>query len=387
MVINNFLPFIGGAEVQAHKLSKQLLRNGHTVNVLTSKWSGDHLPSSDTIENVKVYRVPCPFIKIGRKQIGQSFFTFCQFLYVLGKCASNYDIIHVHQALRPALAAAIAGKMFSRPTLCKIGNSGNLFDLRRYKKVYIEGQLGVKGIIKYIDAFVSISTKITHTLADFVKKEKIVSIPNGVDLVHPTFSKESRLGGKTRVISIGSLTNKKNFDLMIDAIGTLETNVKENIEVKILGDGPEREALQHQITKLNLDGTISLLGNVSDIGNHLQNSDLFMLVSKAEGMSNALLEALSFGLPVICSDVGNNAELVGISSEPEADDADIHAGRCGLIIGSVTQETIREGLEAFLALSQQAKVEMGGNASSSVKTFSIQNVALEYEKLYEYLRK
>ena len=154
MVINNYLPFVGGSEIQAHKLSKQLVSNGHTVDVLTSKSMNKDLKSLELLNNVKIIRVPSPYIKIAKYGVGQSFFTFCNFLYFLIKYLSRYDLIHVHQALRPALATAIVAELYKKPSICKIGNGGARFDLSRYQNTYFEGVVGRKLITKYISFFI-----------------------------------------------------------------------------------------------------------------------------------------------------------------------------------------------------------------------------------------
>jgi glycosyltransferase involved in cell wall biosynthesis len=386
MVINNYLPFIGGAEIQAHKLSRQLVANGNTVHVLTSKWSSEYLPSFEVIDNVNIYRLPCPYFKVGGKKVGQSFFTFCNFLIYLVKSFRKYDIVHTHQALRPALAVALASRIFHRPTLCKIGNSGKLFDLTRYQNTYFEGKSGVKCIVEYIDIFISISKIIENALKKNVSTKKIVSIPNGVDIDSNSILAKEFQTELIRVVSVGSLTAKKCFNLLIDAISDLDSKVQKRLEVKILGDGPERKALENQINNLQLNSIITLAGNVNNVSQYMRNSEVFILVSTAEGMSNSLLEALAHGLPAICSDVGNNGELIIDPSYPGmGSNVSLVSGKCGFIFEPNSVEAFKNSLISFIALAGNKKAKMSQNALEMSNQYNIVNTARSYELLYAKL--
>ena len=78
----------------------------------------------------------------------------------------------------------------------------------------------------------------------------------------------------------------------------------------ILGDGPLRSKIVDEITEYNLIGDVNLLGRVDNVEEYLKISDIFIHSSKGEGCSNAILEAMAAGLPVIASDTGGTTELV-----------------------------------------------------------------------------
>ena len=387
MVINNYLPFIGGSEIQAHKLSKQLVSNGHTVDVLTSKSMNKDLKSLELLNNVKIIRVPSPYIKIANYGVGQSFFTFCNFLYFLIKYSSIYDLIHVHQALRPALAVAIAGKLLQIPTVCKIGNGGRLFDLDRYEKIYFEGIIGRKIILKNINIFVSISQEIKKILIKNKCADKLISIPNGVEVCNGIITRTSKKSqNKTNIITVGSLTTKKNYYFIISALATLDNSVRKKIQLLILGDGPERAPLQKQAKDLDMDNTISFIGNVGNVKHYMSSSNLFILASKAEGMSNALLEAMSCGLPCICSDVGSNKKLVvGTSTHSSIKKNEFIKGSCGYIFTPDSPTGFLGALKSFLKLDSKQKKKLSENAINLSKSYDIKFIAQKYEKLYNKL--
>jgi colanic acid/amylovoran biosynthesis glycosyltransferase len=121
---------------------------------------------------------------------------------------------------------------------------------------------------------------------------------------------------KFRVINVASMTWRKAHEFALLAIRML---VDRGIPVTfdIIGDGPELQHLLFTIQDLNLQQHVRLLGKASPatVVSHLQNSDVFLLSSLSEGISNAVLEAMSCGLPVVSTDCGGMREA--ITSEVE----------------------------------------------------------------------
>jgi glycosyltransferase involved in cell wall biosynthesis len=93
----------------------------------------------------------------------------------------------------------------------------------------------------------------------------------------------------------------KYYEILIKAAAKI---IKKNIEifVLILGEGSERNMLEKLIAKLNLNNCVKMPGERKDAIYFLKGSDVFILTSKYEGLSIAMIEAMSHGLPVIASD-------------------------------------------------------------------------------------
>jgi glycosyltransferase involved in cell wall biosynthesis len=146
-----------------------------------------------------------------------------------------------------------------------------------------------------------------------VKPENCVVVRNGLDL--PAFDKamaspllaplpEGRL-----VAVIGNLWPVKGHRTLVEAVARLP---QEFADVKFVcaGEGPEREFLTARIAELGLQERIVLLGHRLDVAAILGRSTAACLCSKAEGLSNALMEAMAARLPIVATDVGGNPELV-----------------------------------------------------------------------------
>lgn len=116
---------------------------------------------------------------------------------------------------------------------------------------------------------------------------------------------------KLRVINVASLTWRKAHESALLAIRMLaDRGVPVSFE--IIGLGPCLQQLLYTIQDLNLEDHVRLLGHASpaEVLTHLQNSDVFLLSSLSEGISNAVLEAMSCGLPVVSTDCGGMREAI-----------------------------------------------------------------------------
>ncbi len=113
-------------------------------------------------------------------------------------------------------------------------------------------------------------------------------------------------GPGARFVAAGRLMHQKGFDRLIDVMATMP----EKCHLTILGDGPERGALEAQIARLNLASRVRLAGFVSEPWAHFAGADAFLLPSRWEGMANAALEALACGTRVIAApEAGGIAEI------------------------------------------------------------------------------
>ena len=183
-----------------------------------------------------------------------------------------------------------------------------------------------------VKKFVTVSEDLQRWLHEVVEipPEKILLIPNGVNTKRFGTSRnlalrqEFGIGTDEFLVGcIGRLDPVKNHAGLLRAVERLSL---EGLPVRLLivGDGPERIRLEQQIMNLSAEPRPILSGSRSDIERVYGIFDLFVLNSLAEGMSNTLLEAMASGVPIVCTAVGGNVELVsdGVSGKlvPVADD-------------------------------------------------------------------
>jgi colanic acid/amylovoran biosynthesis glycosyltransferase len=141
---------------------------------------------------------------------------------------------------------------------------------------------------------------------------------------------------KTIVISTGRLEYVKGF---VFAFLGIQRLVKEGIDVeyRIVGGGTEEEYLRFLIQRLGLENSIKLLGPLSpdNVGLELAAADIYLSSSLSEGISNAVLEAMSIGLPVISTNVGGMPEV-------------IEDGIAGLLVEPYAPEQIADAIKRYI---------------------------------------
>lgn len=107
----------------------------------------------------------------------------------------------------------------------------------------------------------------------------------------------------------GSFRPVKNHELLIRSWRKV-VDSRLGVHLAIVGQGPLENELRRQTRNLNLEGSVTFVEHTNDIPRVLKALDVFVLSSHSEGMSNALLEAMAAGLPVVATDVGGNGECV-----------------------------------------------------------------------------
>ena len=191
-----------------------------------------------------------------------------------------------------------------------------------------------RSLDRYPSAFRRYACKVGNALADritvnaeaigrFVKSEegcraeKMLLIPNGVsdDILNRTSDegrkrREHRLPSGGQVVGVvGRLAWKKGIRYLLEAAPRVLESAPDATFV-IVGDGPLREELEAQAQALGIRDRVMFLGSRRDTLELLSGFDVFVLPSVIEGMSNALLEAMAVGLPVVATSVGGNSEVV-----------------------------------------------------------------------------
>lgn len=119
------------------------------------------------------------------------------------------------------------------------------------------------------------------------------------------------LGGPIRAVGTGSLIWRKDYE---HALSALRRSIDDgaDMQLDLIGDGPDRAHLQFTIDDLDLGNRVRLLGRrqAADVAEELRQADIFLHTSCSEGISNAVLEAMATGLPVVTTDAGGMREAV-----------------------------------------------------------------------------
>ena len=190
----------------------------------------------------------------------------------------------------------------------------------------------------------------------------IECIAGGVDL--PPQSAEKRPSEALRIGFVGRLARVKNLPLLLRACAHLGGNW----QLKLVGDGPERDYLEQLASELGIQKRVHFLGarNAAGVQRQLQQMDIFVLPSLAEGMSNAALEAAAAGLPLLLGPVGGADQLVA-------------EGKNGFFISVTDESDLARRLEYF-QFNTKIIQKMGARSRQTAKEFSWERAAKHYER-------
>lgn len=140
-----------------------------------------------------------------------------------------------------------------------------------------------------------------------VPDRKVAVIGNGLDTSR--FRPGPRSSLLRRVVVVANLRGEKGHDVLLDA-AAIVVRERPDARFDIVGDGPQFAALRAQAQDLGLTHAVAFLGHSENVEDRLLGAEIFALPSRSEAMPNALLEAMSAGLPVVASGVGGIVEVV-----------------------------------------------------------------------------
>lgn len=167
---------------------------------------------------------------------------------------------------------------------------------------------------KFLRAILLPTTSYLVVQTEQIKKYYSDSIQKKCSVIYnpvsDTFFQDSQIAPQKRFISVGRLAPQKNQRMLIDAFEALH-RIYPDYSLSIFGDGPLKEELQSYIESKGLQNAVRLEGTTSDISKELLSSFAFCLTSNFEGMSNAMIEALCAGIPLISTNVSGATELLG----------------------------------------------------------------------------
>ena len=294
------------------------------------------------------------------------------------------DVIHTHNS-HPHKYGAVASLLTGTP-LVHTKHGRNWPDNPRW--VWLSRQLS-----RCTQVVVPVSMEIERIVVDIEKvpQRKVVTILNGVDTAQyggwvrhgekdcrkeaQKAQKDARSARGIRedafvIGSVGRLSAEKCYPLLVEAFAGFLKEHPAGFLV-IVGEGPERQAVEDAVREHGVGERYLLPGVRSDIAEWLRCFDVFTLTSDQEGTSITLLEAGAGGLPAVVTDVGGNGEVV----QNEKTGLVVPSGDAGAIAAAFTK----------LATDPDLTAQMGAAARERIKsTYSVDSMVDQYVQVYRH---
>jgi glycosyltransferase involved in cell wall biosynthesis len=368
---------IGGAERQVVKLARKLVENGVDVTVVTGQWKLGESKRA-VVNHIPVHRHFTfwgMFNIKGLRKFAHYTYLVTLFTYLVIH-RNNYDLIHCYSAMSSAFAVALAGKLLGKKTLARPMASGARWgDISRMRNGQsVPGSRWMLGRLRSIDRIIALNQEVVRDLEGLgVESDKIISLPNGVETDGVGRKTNYEVNSELKVTFVGRLHPQKGIEVLLLALkNVLESLPQLSWRLQLVGEGPLRPYLRAKVQQLGIDHRTEFLGQVRDVFPILRESDMFVLPSRAEGMSNALLEAMTCGLPCIVANIPANAEI-------------IQDGKNGLLVNVDDDEDLAKAI-VRLAKNQELREKLGREAIRTIEShYSIDRVAEQYIALYQNL--
>lgn len=224
-----------------------------------------------------------------------------------------------------------------------------------------------KGLLRWL-----LLRRTTHLVVQTVRIKDFYSaklqsrttiIPNPV--TDKVFSLTPTLKQK-RIIAVGRLAYQKNYPMMFRAFAKVHHDFPD-WQLVVYGNGPQKDEIRGVIERLGMEGHIILAGKSDHVVEEMNKSSLFVMSSDYEGMSNALLEAVCVGLPVISTDVSGARDL-------------ITEGVNGYIVPVGNERALTLALSSMLS-SPEKMDEMGRQSKALAPRFREEQIVEQWEEL------
>ena len=304
-----YVTTIGGTMVFFQSFIKQLIDQGHTVDIACSQ--ADKIQPCYLEWGCRVYPLSC-----SRSPLNKGNLTAIREIKALVR-EQGYDIVHCHTPIAAACTRLACRKARRQGTKVIYTAHGFHFYTGAPLKNWLIFYPIEKLCAYFTDLLITINKQDYDRAQKKLRAKKICYIP-GVGIDVEKFAsvqidrkeKREELGipeNAFLVLSVGELNENKNQSVVIRALAQLNDP---NVHYIIAGQGGMKDTLERLAKELGLEKQVQLLGFRRDVAELYQAADVFVHPSFREGLPVSIMEARAAGLPVVCSDIRGNSDLV-----------------------------------------------------------------------------
>lgn len=356
-------------------MAAELARRGHDITVLTSRAFG--LPSDSIEDGVRVVRVPVFF----RRQLAvaniPSMAAYLPMGWLRGLKLGrrkSFDVINTHFVVPSGPLGDWLSRRLDVPNVLSV-HGGDLFDPSKPTSPHRHGFLRspIRGLLTRAEAVVAQSRDTAQNVARIYGVERQVElVPLGIARPPARIrGHRSAYGipdGAFVMATVGRMVARKATTQLVRVLAAAG---RPDLYLLVIGDGPETEDVAKLATQLGVSDRVKMLGHVTERQKYsaLSLSDIFVSTSQHEGFGLVFLEAMAFGLPVVCYNRGGQVDFL---STPAT----------GAV---VSLNDIESFTRAVLELhsSPERRAQIRRHNLSAVETYFIDRCARRYESIFE----
>ena len=371
LMLNYEFPPIGGGAANAHlRLLRQYAEKSDLrVDVLTSAPKPGFVTENFS-KNITIH-------KVGIHKKGLHFWRKVEVIEWLARARphyrrllreNDYDLAHAFSGFPTGwLCYRAAGRL---PYIISLRGSDVPGQHARLQLEYKILAPVFRSIWRNAAALVACSEGLKERALRFMPSVSIDVIPNGVELDRFCPAQNDEEAETLRLLTVGRLSATKRIDMLVEAVEILHKE-RCNACLTIVGGGQLEQQLRESVSGKDLRDIVKIAGRVEPekMPQVYRDSDIFVSASAQEGMSNAMLEAMASGLPIITTRCEGVEELITDN---------------GVIVEDANAESIAAAIRR-LADNPQVRKEMAVAARSRAQRFTWGRVAEEYLDLYEKL--
>ncbi len=292
---------IGGLQQVVVSICRNIDRDRFSVSVLCLRERGELA--------YELERMGVPVLMLPQKQQGTDYFSFLKVASILRR--EKTEVIHTHNT-QPFVDGTLGGLIARSRTIVHTDHGRIFPDKCRY--IFAEWVMSY-----FVYKIAAVSGKTGEDLMRYekIRREKIITVPNGIDWrffevrIDPEVKKKE-IGIEKRypILGIGTrLVRVKGIEYLLGAVSQLRKRYP-RILLVIAGTGPLEETLRNTARELGINDCVMFLGARMDMPELLRVFDLYVLPSLSEGMPLALLEAMAAGCPIVATNVGGVPDII-----------------------------------------------------------------------------
>jgi glycosyltransferase involved in cell wall biosynthesis len=361
MLNHEFPPLGGGASNATYHLSRELVKLGVDVDLVTMGYK--ELPKIENVDGVKVYRIPCMRRDIDSSHINELLTFDLRALRFLLKLTKNnkYNLNHTHFIIPEGFISLILKKIKGIPyILTAHGSDVPDYNPDKFSIGHLLINPAWKKIVQNAETVIPNSNSLNHLMQKKTKIKNIQVIPTGFDT---NLFKNGKKGKK--ILLASRLVERKGFQYFLEAISGLDLDY----EINIVGDGPYKRKLIEKAKSLNVGiNFLGWLDNKSQKYKELyETSSIFVFPSISENFPLVLLEAMAAKMAIITTNTTGCPEVVGDAA---------------LFVRPRNSEDIREALTK-LVNDESLRKKLGSEARKRLEDkFDLEKIAKKYLQVY-----